>query len=98
MHAWFEFGFSASYDGNPDSGILKKFPQWAALNQLGQPVVKNGFHWMNAFLPEVQDFLTSLFLEVAENYQVAGVQGDDRFPANPVEAGYDDYTSRLFYD
>lgn len=35
VHAWFEFGFSASVDGNPNSGILDKHPEWAAINYLG---------------------------------------------------------------
>jgi uncharacterized lipoprotein YddW (UPF0748 family) len=55
-------------------------------------VVKNGFDWLNAFDPEVQQFLIDLFKEVVANYDVDGVQGDDRLPALPSTAGYDDYT------
>jgi len=89
--AWFEFGFSSSYklDGG---AILKLHPEWAALDNTGNLVKKNGFEWMNGFNPEVQEFMLSLLLEVVKNYDVDGIQGDDRLPAVPSEAGYDDYT------
>jgi uncharacterized lipoprotein YddW (UPF0748 family) len=91
VHAWFEFGFSASYR---DTGnhILKKFPHWGAIGKDGKIVSKNGFVWMNGFLPEVQQFMKSLILEVVNNYDVDGIQGDDRLPALPSECGYDAYT------
>jgi uncharacterized lipoprotein YddW (UPF0748 family) len=91
VHAWFEFGFSASYR---DTGnhILKKYPHWGAIGKDGKIVSKNGFVWMNGFLPEVQQFMKSLLLEVLENYEIDGVQGDDRLPALPGESGYDAYT------
>lgn len=95
VHAWFEFGFSCSYKENGGM-ILKKFPGWAAINKDGKLVTKNGFDWMNAFNPEVQNFITSIIKEVAANYQVDGIQGDDRLPAVPSEAGYDKYTVGLY--
>lgn len=95
VHAWFEFGFASSYQENGGM-ILKKYPQWAALNREGKLVSKNGFEWMNAFLPEVQSFLSDLMKEVVLKYPVDGIQGDDRFPANPSEAGYDPYTISLY--
>ena len=39
--------------------------------------MKNGFDWLNAFDPEVQNFMISLFKEVVTNYEIDGVQGDD---------------------
>lgn len=93
--AWFEFGFSSSY--SLDGGLLVKLkPNWSSINSKGKLVVKNGFDWLNGFNPEVQDFMLSLILEVVNNYSVDGIQGDDRLPAMPVEAGYDDYTISLF--
>jgi len=89
--AWFEFGFSCSYNLNGGE-ILKRNPGWASAGVDGKLVTKNGFDWMNGFLPEVQDFMLSLILEVTRNYDIDGVQGDDRLPAMPVEAGYDKYT------
>jgi uncharacterized lipoprotein YddW (UPF0748 family) len=89
--AWFEFGFSSNY-GAGGKHILEKYPHWAATDEKGKVLVENGFTWMNSFLPEVQDFVTQLVLEVVKNYDVDGVQGDDRLPAAPVRGGYDNYT------
>jgi len=93
--AWFEFGFSSSYqlNGGP---ILEKKPEWAAKDVNGNLVTKNGFEWMNGFDPDVQNFMLSLIMEVVRNYNVDGIQGDDRLPAMPSEAGYDEYTVNLY--
>lgn len=94
--AWFEFGFSCSYR-KPDGGpLIRKYPEWAARDYAGKLATKNGFQWMNAFHPEVQEFLLSLIHEVLENYQVDGIQGDDRLPACPSIAGYDPWTVLLY--
>jgi len=92
---WFEFGFASSYqaDGGP---ILDAHPQWAARDTSGALVTKNGFDWMNAYRPAVQDLLRDLVMEVVRTYDVDGVQGDDRLPANPVEGGYSAYTTELY--
>ncbi len=93
--AWFEFGFSSSFELNGGS-ILGKKPEWGSQDINGNLVTKNGFDWMNGFNPAVQDFLLSLIMEVIENYDVDGIQGDDRLPAMPSEAGYDEFTVNLF--
>jgi uncharacterized lipoprotein YddW (UPF0748 family) len=93
--AWFEFGFSSSYKQNGGK-ILKLKPQWAAIDNKQKLVSKNGFEWMNGINPEVQNFLLSLVLEVVRNYDIDGIQGDDRLPAMPVEGGYDPYTVSLY--
>lgn len=92
---WFEFGFAASYqaDGGP---ILDAKPEWAARDRNGDLLTKNGFEWMNAYHPEVQDFLHALVLEVVRTYDVDGVQGDDRLPAQPVEGGYSAITDSMY--
>jgi uncharacterized lipoprotein YddW (UPF0748 family) len=95
VFAWFEFGFSSSYELNGGQ-IIERKPEWAAKDVNGNLVQKNGFEWMNGFHPEVQDFLLSLIMEVVENYDIDGIQGDDRLPALPSEAGYDEYTVSLF--
>jgi uncharacterized lipoprotein YddW (UPF0748 family) len=85
---WFEYGFASSY--NLGGGrMLEKYPEWRALDKDGNLLKKNNFEWMNALDPQVQDFMTSLLVEVAEKYDVDGVQGDDRLPAMPSEGGYD---------
>lgn len=91
VHAWFEYGFSSSFSAQGGSIIAAK-PKWAARDQNGALVVKNGFDWLNAFDPEVQQYMIDLFKEVVSKYELDGVQGDDRLPALPSSAGYDDYT------
>lgn len=92
---WFEFGFSPSYSLN-GGHILAKYPQWGAKDASGNLVVKNGFDWMAGTNPEVQNFILSLITEVADNYDIDGVQGDDRLPAMPVEGGYDSATVAIY--
>ncbi|MGB3850558.1 MAG: family 10 glycosylhydrolase [Tunicatimonas sp.] len=95
VFAWFEYGFAA-FNGSPGP-ILEAQPTWGAINQEGEQVVKNGFYWLNSLLPEVQDFMTDLVLEVVVNYpDIDGVQGDDRLPAMPSEGGYDTYTKSQY--
>lgn len=84
---WFEYGFSSSHQAN-GGHIIEKYPHWASLDRKGNLTTKNGFEWMNALDPEVQEFITSIVLEVAEKYDVDGIQGDDRMPAMPTEGGY----------
>ena len=92
---WFEFGFSSSYSAG-GGHLLEQKPEWAARDSQGKLLAKNGFEWMNAYHPDVQDFLLALVCEVARNYDVDGIQGDDRLPAQPVEGGYSDFTRALF--
>lgn len=95
VHAWFEYGFAAS--NNENGGlILQTKPEWAAKDAAGNLLKKNGFEWMNAFMPDVQNFMISLFVEVVEKYDIDGVQGDDRLPALPSTGGYDTYTVDLY--
>ncbi len=95
VHAWFEYGFSSSYSAN-GGDILAAKPNWAGRDIDGKLLMKNGFDWLNAFDPEVQDFMISLFKEVATKYEVDGLQGDDRLPALPSTGGYDAYTVNMF--
>ncbi len=90
---WFEYGFMASFEDN-GGHILQKKPEWAGKDRNGDTLVKNKFVWMNSLDSEVQDFILNLILEVAQNYQVAGIQGDDHL-AMPSEGGYDDKTKEL---
>jgi uncharacterized lipoprotein YddW (UPF0748 family) len=92
---WYEFGFSSSYSENGGHIIAGK-PHWAAKNQTGGLLTKNGFEWMNPYHPEVQTFIMDLFKETIRGYDIDGVQGDDRLPANPSEGGYDTFTVDLY--
>ncbi len=96
VHAWFEYGFSSSYSASGGPIIAAK-PNWAARDAGGNLTVKNGFDWLNAFHPEVQQYMIDLFKEVVTKYPTLdGVQGDDRLPALPSTAGYDTYTYNLY--
>ena len=88
---WLEYGFASSHlaDGGH---ILKRYPEWQALNCDREGVRHGSLTWMNGFLPEVQQFMTDICIEIVGNYDVDGIQGCDRLPALPVTAGYDDYT------
>ncbi len=88
---WFEYGFASSYNQN-GGALLAKKPEWSALDSSGNLLKKNSFEWMNALDPDVQEFMLSLVLEVAKNYDVTGIQGDDRLPALPSEGSYDSKT------
>lgn len=91
---WFEYGFVSSYNLN-GGHLLAKKPEWAARDYSGNLLQKNKFEWMNSLDGEVQDFLLGLMLEVARNYPVNGVQGDDRI-ALPSEGGYDEKTVKRY--
>ncbi|MFZ9877445.1 MAG: glycoside hydrolase family 10 protein [Chitinophagaceae bacterium] len=95
VHAWFEFGFSYAYK-DTNSLWLKKYPAWCGRNNRGELLQKNGFYWWNALHPGPQALLQSLILEVVKNYEIDGIQGDDRLPAMPAEGGFDSYTRSLF--
>ncbi|OUL26480.1 hypothetical protein BV372_26775 [Nostoc sp. T09] len=92
---WFEYGFASSYNSNGGM-LLQTKPEWAARDRNGKLLKKNGFEWMNALDSQVQEFLLNLVLEVVKNYDVDGIQGDDRFPALPCEGGYDERTMALY--
>jgi len=88
VYAWMEYGFAAENSGKGEH-ILRLRPQWVALNENGQRVVKNGFTWMNALDPQVQHFMLALMKELVIQYpDLDGIQGDDRLPALPSEGGY----------
>jgi uncharacterized lipoprotein YddW (UPF0748 family) len=85
---WFEYGFASSYNLNGGMLLAKK-PEWTAHDIQGNLLKKNGFEWMNALDLQVQEFMSNLILEVVQNYDIDGIQGDDRLPAFPCEGGYD---------
>jgi len=93
---WFEYGFAGSHGGT--NHIFQRKPEWAARNIDGGIAIRNGFLWMNGFKPEVQNFMLDLIREVMENYDIDGIQGDDRLPALPHNAGYSDYTVQRYQD
>ena len=93
--AWFEYGFASHYTGMPNPILVAK-PQWAALDMNGNITLKNNFYWLNGYHPEVRQYMAELIAELVSEYDVDGVQGDDRLPAMPVNSGYDSYTRQLY--
>ena len=94
---WFEYGFASSFKSN-GGHIIEAKPEWAAKDRTNGLLKKNGFEWMNALDNNVQEFMLRLILEVVDNYQIEGIQGDDRLPALPSEGGYDSKTKQLYKD
>jgi uncharacterized lipoprotein YddW (UPF0748 family) len=95
VHAWFEFGFSYAYKDS-NSIWVQKYPEWAGRNNKGALLQKNGFFWWSSIRPDVQQMLKELVGEVVANYNIDGIQGDDRMPAMPGEGGYDSFTVELY--
>lgn len=89
---WFEYGFATSYNDPTGGPILRSRPKWQAKDQNGILATKNNFQWMNGFLPQVQQFMTDIILSLGVTHKIDGFQGDDRLPAMPSLAGYDEYT------
>ncbi len=93
---WFEYGF-ASVFGDPSGGhILQANPHWASKDVDGNIANRNNFYWMNAIHPFVQEFMLGIMEEAILNYDIDGVQGDDRLPAMSSTAGYSDFTKQLY--
>jgi uncharacterized lipoprotein YddW (UPF0748 family) len=91
---WFEFGLMAP----ANSDLAKRHPDWLTQHRDGNTIVKEGKDprvWLNPFHPEVQQFITSLLVEIVTNYNVEGIQLDDHFGL-PVELGYDPFTVKLY--
>jgi uncharacterized lipoprotein YddW (UPF0748 family) len=93
---WFEYGFAASFGDATGGRLVQANPHWASRDIEGNIAERNGFYWLNGLHPEVQDFMNSLIHEVIDNYDVDGIQGDDRLPAMASNGGYDDYTRDLY--
>lgn len=99
---WMEYGFASSYAaGSISDAIISKFPYWASRFSNGNILTdgsspNTGFVWMSGINPEVQNFIISLCSEMLDNYDLDGIQGDDRLPALPVEGGYDSVTVSIY--
>jgi len=94
---WFEFGFMAP----AKSPLAERHPDWLTQKHGPLPAAQfsqEGDHnrvWLNPFHPHVQRFMLELLGELADNYDIDGIQFDDHFSL-PVEFGYDPYTVGLY--
>lgn len=87
---WFEFGLMTP----PGSELAQRHPRWITQAKDGTQI-KDGQLWLNPCHPEVQQFIVDLISEVAEKYEVDGIQLDDHFGL-PVALGYDDFTKQIY--
>jgi uncharacterized lipoprotein YddW (UPF0748 family) len=98
---WYEYGFMARWGSAPtpqNDPILAVRPHWNGwgINNFGNDTIPSNYngtdYYYNAYHPEVQKFLLDLVMEAVNNYNIDGVQGDDRMPAMPRNSGYDYHT------
>lgn len=92
--AWFEYGFMAAYKDTHNE--LRARRDWLSLDQHGNDVAKNGFVWLNPLHPDAQDLLIGIVVEAVKNYDLDGIQLDDRIVWPGLEMGYDEYTKKLY--
>lgn len=93
--AWFEYGFMASHKDTVNH-LRKQKPEWMMTTRAGELVSgQNPFVWMNPLRPECREFLLGIVLDAVDQYDLDGVQLDDRI-AWPVTMGYDDYTVEAY--
>lgn len=97
---WYEYGFMAKVGSPPtpqDNPILAEHPDWIGINNQGNPANYNSKdYYFNAYDPDVRQFMLDMVMEAVRNYDIDGIQGDDRMPAMPRNAGYDTTTVRLY--
>jgi uncharacterized lipoprotein YddW (UPF0748 family) len=91
---WFEFGFMTP----PTSELATKHPNWITQRRDGSQTWDSAAGEvvsLNPFMPQVQQFLAELILEIVTQYDVDGIQFDDH-ASLPNELGYDKYTTALY--
>lgn len=93
--AWFEYGFMAAHK-DTDNHLRRMKPEWLSKDIKGSTVAANGFVWMNPLHPEARRFLLDLVDEAITNYDLDGVQLDDRIVWPYITMGYDDYTKKVY--
>jgi len=104
VEAWFEYGFmfgwSGWYAGPTGIGpVLTANPTWIGRDVNGNTQVSDGgtgyFTWASHECPAARQFLIDLCVEVADRYDVDGVQFDRcRYPS--TSWGYDSWTTAAY--
>ncbi len=93
--AWFEYGFMAAFKDTHNT-LRKNHPDWMMTTADGSLVSRqNPFVWMNPLRPEAQNLLIGIMKDAVLQYDLDGVQLDDRI-AWPVSMGYDPYTREVY--
>ncbi len=97
IHAWVENFFA----GGP---VVENHPDWLMISRQGDNYEPGPYgakwYWLNPALPQARDFVSSIYKEMLEKYQVASLHLDyTRYPGSgdyTNDFGYDDYTRSLF--
>jgi uncharacterized lipoprotein YddW (UPF0748 family) len=92
--AWFEYGFMAAHKNTQNE--LRARRDWISLDQHGNDVAHNGFVWLNPLHPEAQNLLLGIVKEAVANYDVDGIQLDDRIVWPSIDMGYDEFTQKFY--
>lgn len=106
VHSWVEnffIGDSGTYSGGP---VYAQKPEWLLLSRNGDnfqyvSMYDINYYFANPALPEVRDFITGIYKELVEKYDIDGMQLDYvRYPEGEGDNdfGYDTYTRGLFSD
>lgn len=99
--AWMQYGFAAQFldvAGTPSNPLATymKNRGWLLQDSAGKySNSSNKYAWMNPLVPEVRSFIISMGVELVKNYDLDGIQFDDRL-AWPVQFGYDNYTRQQY--
>ena len=96
---WFEYGFMHKAGGvDLKDPLLTAHPEWIGLNKDGGYCNYNGTDfYLNSYSSEVQNFMIDLITEAVRRYpDLDGIQGDDRLPASPINAGYNKETTEAY--
>lgn len=96
---WFEYGLMA-----PPNSFLAQRHQHLLTLDIRQNQIRLKSHdknkpdvqvWLNPCQLKVQEFIVNLIADVAERYEIDGIQLDDHF-GFPSELGYDLFTQHLY--
>lgn len=93
--AWFEYGFLAAQAGTMNQ-LQRQKPEWLSRDIHGSELARNGFACLNPLHRGARALLPDLELEAIDNYDIDGIQLDDRIVWPHVTLGYDEYTQQAY--
>jgi uncharacterized lipoprotein YddW (UPF0748 family) len=102
VHAWMNAAYTWELFDLPTDPkhILNRHPEYVMVNRTGKSMMEytreefsalaERGRFLSITAPEVQDYLTSVYLEVARNYNVDGIHFDYiRYPARGINQSFD---------
>ena len=96
---WYESLLVASLSSAPseDHPILAVYPDWIGRNDEFEFANLDGTDfYLDAFSPQVHDFVIEYILEGVQGYEIDGIMGDRGLAASPINSGYNPGTIRRF--